>query len=133
MSANTGCDAAGTTRTRGALGAARTTAIGASIAFVLAGTALPASTAHTSGNCGAASALGTVTCVYDSPTIRGYALRVPAGVTEVHIDARGAAGGRGGTIISERAAPVGGAGGQVMASFPVTGGDLLTILVGGHG
>jgi hypothetical protein len=73
-----------------------------------------------------------VTCFYDSPAAH-YALRVPAGVTEMHIEALGAAGGSGGTISPGIAAPAGGRGGFVAADFPVAAGQVLRILVGGHG
>jgi hypothetical protein len=73
-----------------------------------------------------------VTCVYDKPTVTDYVLRVPAGVTEVHIEGRGAGGGNGGAI-EPGPAPEGGKGGVVSADFPVRGGDVLRILVGGRG
>jgi hypothetical protein len=89
--------------------------------------------AQTVGNCSAPAPLGTVTCVYDDPAVTDYLLRVPAGVTDVHIDARGAAGGSGGTVNPGVPAPAGGTGGLVAASFPVAAGDLLRIAVGGRG
>jgi Glycine rich protein len=117
---------------RSAGSALKLTAAGATIAFVLAGTAVPAAAAERSGDC-APALLGTVTCVYDRPAVSNYVFRVPAGVTEVHIDARGAGGGDGGTINFRRPAPQGAPGGLVAADFPVTPGDVLRILVGGHG
>jgi hypothetical protein len=111
----------------------RATVPAAAISLVLAGTALPASAAETSGNCGAPSTPGTVTCAYDNPTVTNYVFHVPAGVTDVHIAARGAAGGDGGTINSRVHAPKGGPGGSVAADFPVIAGDVLRILIGGRG
>jgi hypothetical protein len=108
------------------------TVTGAAITLVLAGTALPAA-ARTAGQCSAPDPLGTVTCVYDDPALTDYALRVPAGVSEVHVDARGAAGGDGGTVEAGVPAVQGGAGGLVAASFPVAAGDVLRIAVGGRG
>lgn len=133
MSRNPGCDPQPKARVRTAPVAAKLTAAGASVAFVLAATALPAAAAEARGNCGSATALGSVTCVYDDPTVTNYVLRVPAGVTDVHIDARGAAGGNGGAINTQRTAPRGGMGGLVAADFPVVPGDVLRILVGGRG
>jgi hypothetical protein len=133
MAAKPDRGAGGATKARTAFGGVKLTAVGASLIFVLAGTAPGAAAAATTGNCGAAAELGTVTCVFDNPTVDDYTLRIPDGVTEVHIDARGAAGGRGGAINSVRAAPQGGYGGLVAARFPVAPGDVLRILVGGHG
>src|SRR4051812_34104295 len=110
--------------------AAKATAAGATIALMFAGTAIPAAAAETTNPCGPASSLGVVTCIYDDPAITNYALRVPAGVTDMHIEARGAAGGDGGTIDSRIPAPTGGHGGFVAADFPVVPGDLLHVLVG---
>jgi hypothetical protein len=83
-------------------------------------------------NRGSLGAPGTVTCVYDDPAVAEYVFRVPAGVTDVHIAARGAAGGDGGTISGLLSAPEGGRGGLAAADFPVVAGDLLRVLVGGH-
>jgi hypothetical protein len=105
---------------------------GAISAFVLAGTALPAAAAEAPGNCHT-SPTDKVTCVYDKPLVSHYLLRIPAGVTEVHIDAHGAAGGDGGTINPRRRAVEGAPGGFVAASFPVVAGDVLRVQVGGHG
>ncbi len=119
-----------------ALRAAAVTATGAALTMMLAGAAIPASAAQTTGQargeCSAPSVLGSVSCVYLNPT-DNYVLRVPAGVTELHIEARGAGGGSGGTIDSVRHAPEGGLGGLVSGDFPVSGGDVLRVLVGGRG
>lgn len=133
MSANLSYDPGRAAPARTSRGAIMGTATGAAIAFVLAGTAVPAAAAQTADVCGARSSLGVVTCVYDSPAVTHYALRVPAGVTDVHIEARGAAGGNGGSINSRMLAPQGGRGGFVAADFPVAAGDLMRIVVGGHG
>ncbi len=53
---------------------------------------------------------------------------VPAGVTEVTIDAYGAAGGP-----SEGGAAPGGLGGRATATIPVTPGEALAVYVGGLG
>lgn len=118
-----------------ALGMVKATARGTAITVVLGGTmAAPAAAqaSETSGHCSSPSVLGTVTCVYRNPTVTDYVLRVPAGVTELHIEARGAGGGRGGAIEPARA-PEGGHGGLVSADFPVATGDLVRVLVGGRG
>jgi hypothetical protein len=112
--------------------AGKLTAVGAISAFILAGTAVPASAAEAPGNCNT-SPTGKVTCVYDKPVVSHYTLRIPTGVTEVHIDARGAAGGDGGTINPRKRAVEGAPGGFVAATFPVAAGDVLRVLVGGHG
>jgi hypothetical protein len=113
---------------------ARGTAVGATIAFVLAGTIVPAAAqpAYTDP-CGPPTSLGVITCVYDNPDVTDYALRVPAGVGEVRVEARGGAGGDGGTVNSRIPAPQGGHGGYVSASFPVVPDDLLRVQVGGRG
>src|SRR5207245_2188912 len=72
--------------------AGKLTAVGTISALILAGTAVPASASEAPGNCNTAPT-GKVTCVYDKPVVSHYTLHIPAGVTEVHIDARGAAGG----------------------------------------
>jgi hypothetical protein len=113
--------------------AARGTAGGATIACLVAGTAVPAGAAQGAGKCAAATRLGTVSCVYADPAFTDYVLVVPAGVDDVYIEARGAAGGDGGTINPLKPAARGGPGGLVAADFPVTPGDLLHISVGGHG
>ena len=112
--------------------AAKGTATGTTFACVLAGPAAAAA-AQPAGNCAAPTRLGTVTCVYANPAVTDHLLRVPAGVRNVHIEARGAAGGHGGTIDPLMAAARGGLGGLVAADFPVLPGDLLRISVGGHG
>ena len=56
---------------------------------------------------------------------------VPAGVTAVRIDARGAKGGS--SPITGGGTFVGGNGGRVQATYAVTPGDVLYILVGGKG
>ena len=56
---------------------------------------------------------------------------VPAGVTAVRIDARGAKGGN--SPITGGGTFVGGNGGRVQATYAVTPGDVLYILVGGKG
>lgn len=56
---------------------------------------------------------------------------VPAGVTVVRIDARGAKGGS--SPITGGGTYVGGNGGRVQATYAVTPGDVLYILVGGKG
>jgi hypothetical protein len=109
------------------------TATGATIACVLAGTGVPAAHAAATGSCTTPSATGAVTCTYDDPRVKNYALHVPAGVTTVHISAHGAAGGAGGTLDRRVATPQGGPGGLVAADFPVRPGDVLYVLVGGHG
>lgn len=121
-----------TTR-RNARRAARVSATGAAITVALAGTALPATAAQTSGSCAVLAPLNSVTCVYGNPTVTDYALRVPAGVTEVHIEARGGGGGRGSSVDPGRPVLAGGFGGLVSAAFPVAAGDVLRILVGGRG
>lgn len=118
---------------RNALRAAAVTVTGAAITVALAGTALPATAAQTSGSCAVLTPIDSVTCVYGNPAVADYALRVPAGVTEVHIEARGGGGGGGGGLHSGRAVFGGGPGGLVSADFPVAAGDVLRILVGGRG
>jgi hypothetical protein len=56
---------------------------------------------------------------------------VPAGVTAVRIDARGAKGGS--SPITGGGTYAGGNGGRVQATYAVTSGDVLQILVGGKG
>lgn len=111
----------------------RAVAVTAISAAITAGTAAAPAAAGTADHCSSSSTLGVVTCVYAEPSRTAYVLRVPDGVPEVHIEGRGAGGGNGGAIESGRPAPEGGPGGVVSAEFPVTGGDLLRILVGGRG
>jgi hypothetical protein len=66
---------------------------------------------------------GTQTFVY---TGASQQLVVPAGVTQIVVDAYGADGGRGSIA-------AGGLGGRVQATIPVTPGETLTITVGGAG
>jgi hypothetical protein len=131
MAVNPGGDAGRTLVARTALGAGKATAAGATIAFVLAGTAVPAFADQVPGKC--TTALGHVTCVYNDPTVNGYVLDIPAGVTQVSIEARGAAGGDGGTVSSKIPSAEGGDGGFAAAIFPVSPGERLHVLVGGHG
>lgn len=56
---------------------------------------------------------------------------VPVGVTAVTIDAFGAQGGQGANAASGNG--VGGPGGRVVATLPVTAGEVLTVFVGGQG
>jgi len=133
MSVNPISDTGCTATARIAFGAVKVTATGATIAFMLAATAVPAAATEVEGNCSSPTQSDTVTCLYDQPLVSHYVLRIPAGVTEVHIDAHGAAGGDGGTINPRRHAVQGAPGGSVAASFPVAAGDLLRVLVGGHG
>jgi hypothetical protein len=114
-------------------GAVRGAAVAATVVVLLAGMVVPAAAAERAGNCGAPTAPGTVSCVYTDPGVDGYVFRVPAGVGQVHVAALGAAGGSGGTIDARVPAPPGGGGGFVAADFPVSKGDLLRVLVGGHG
>jgi hypothetical protein len=129
MAANPFGNHAVTVRT--AFGAAKVTATGATIAFVLAGTAAPAFAVQLPGKC--ASSLDRVSCTYNDPTVADYVLPIPLGVNEVSIQAHGAAGGDGGTVNPKVPAPQGGEGGFAGATFPVHNGELLHILVGGHG
>jgi hypothetical protein len=115
----------------------RVTVTGATLAFVLAGTGVPAAgaqpVASKPGTCTAPTALGTVVCVYDDPAVQNYVLKVPAGVNVVRVAAHGAAGGDGGTLDRRVAAPHGAPGGSVSAEFPVSPGQVLRILVGERG
>jgi hypothetical protein len=132
MAANPlGDDAARSVALRTAYGAAKLTATGATVAFVLAGTAVPAFAQQVPGKC--VTTLDRVTCTYNDPTVDDYVLQVPLGVSEVTIEARGAAGGDGGTVSSKVPAAEGGPGGYAAATFPVHSNELLHILVGGHG
>jgi hypothetical protein len=110
----------------------KVTATGATAAVMMAAMAIPAAAAEAPGNCHT-SATDRVICVFDKPLVTHYLLRIPAGVTEVHIDAHGAAGGDGGTLNPRRRAVEGAPGGFVAANFPVAAGDVLRVLVGGHG
>lgn len=105
----------------------------ATIGLMMAGTAVPAAAAQTRGNCGAPTSLGAITCVYDDPAKTNYVFRVPAGVYDVHITAHGAAGGAGGALRPDITPSPGGTGGMVAAAFPVRPGQVLRVLVGGHG
>jgi hypothetical protein len=124
-------DRAGAAVKRTALGAVKVTATGATIAFVMASTAVPAFAEQIPGRC--SEALGRVTCVYNDPTVADYVLHVPAGVSDVSIEAHGAAGGDGGTVNSKVPAPKGGLGGYAAATFPVHPSEVLHVLVGGRG
>ena len=57
---------------------------------------------------------------------------VPPGVFEIQIDAAGAQGGAGGTNGGPTPLP-GGPGARLLATFPVTPGEILNIVVGGQG
>ena len=58
---------------------------------------------------------------------------VPAGVSQITIDAFGAQGGGGCCNSGLASRSAGGSGGRIVATVAVTGGELLTILVGGAG
>jgi len=58
---------------------------------------------------------------------------VPAGVSQITIDAFGAQGGGGCCNAGLASRSAGGSGGRIVATVAVTAGDLLTILVGGAG
>jgi hypothetical protein len=60
-----------------------------------------------------------------------YIYTVPAGVTAIRLDAKGAKGGS--SLIIGGGTYVGGQGGRVQATYAVTPGDVLYILVGGKG
>lgn len=113
--------------------AIRARATGTAVALVLVGPAVPADAAQTRGTCGAPTSLGAVTCLYDDPARSSYLFRVPTGVYDVQITAQGAGGGAGGVLRPDITPSPGGAGGMVAASFPVRPGQVLRILVGGHG
>ncbi|MGQ0847167.1 MAG: glycine-rich protein [Sporichthyaceae bacterium] len=113
--------------------AAVVTSTGAAASLVLAGLATPAAAASVPGNCAVLVPFDSVTCVYGDPSVSTYALRVPVGVTEVHIEALGGSGGAGGAFDSGRPVLAGAYGGLVSANFPVAAGDVLRILVGGRG
>jgi hypothetical protein len=132
MSAIPPCgDPGGAALRRTAFSAVKLTATGASVAFILAGTAVPASAETIQGKC--STALDHVTCVYSDPTVNDYVLRIPSGVTDVNIEARGAGGGDGGTVNDKIPAPHGAPGGLAIATFPVHAGEVLHVLVGGRG
>ncbi|MGQ0845559.1 MAG: hypothetical protein ACT4QF_15660 [Sporichthyaceae bacterium] len=114
------------------MGILKASANGAIGAVLLTGVWIPSAAAQPHDDCGAPSVLGTVTCVYDDPSVADYLLRIPAGVREVHVEARGAGGGNGG-VIEPGDAPEGGRGGLVSADFPVAGGYVVRIQVGGRG
>ncbi len=87
----------------------------------------PSAVAASAPSGGCATASGITTCTFDyTGAVESWT--VPAGVTEVTIDAYGAAGGTaaGGSI-------TGGKGAHVHATVPVTGGDALDVTVGGRG
>jgi hypothetical protein len=67
----------------------------------------------------------TVTCTFS--TVGTDTFTVPAGVSQVTIDAKGAEGGGGNFAV------VGGKGAQVQASFSVTAAEVLNVVVGGGG
>lgn len=113
--------------------AVRARVTGTAFALILVGPAVPAAGAQSSGNCGAPTSLGVVTCVYDDPAKTNDVFRVPAGVFDVHITAHGAAGGAGGVLRPDVSPSPGGPGGLVAAALPVRPGQVLRILVGGHG
>jgi hypothetical protein len=66
-----------------------------------------------------------VSCVFS--TVAASSFTVPAGVNLVTIEAKGAEGGGGNFAIA------GGKGAQVKATFPVTAGEVLNVVVGGMG
>jgi hypothetical protein len=66
-----------------------------------------------------------VTCTFS--TVGTGTFTVPVGTTQVTIEAKGAKGGPGNFGVD------GGKGAQVQASFPVTAGEVLNVLVGGMG
>jgi large repetitive protein len=94
------------------------------VGIQLAANSEPASAA---GGCGSPVVSGPnsiVTCAFTGST---STFTVPAGVVAVALAVAGAAGGS-----SAEGIP-GGNGGQEQATLPVTSGDVLTVLVGGHG
>jgi hypothetical protein len=94
------------------------------VGIQLAANSEPASAA---GGCGSPVVSGPnsiVTCAFTGST---STFTVPAGVVAVALGVTGAAGGS-----SAEGIP-GGNGGQEQATLPVTSGDVLTVLVGGHG
>lgn len=74
---------------------------------------------------------GTVTCTY-AYTGSEQTLSVPAGVTSVHVEAAGGAGGAGNTLGTWHNG-AGGLGGSVSGDVPVTPGSTLYVEVGGAG
>jgi hypothetical protein len=88
---------------RTAFGAVKVTTASATFAFVLAGMAVPASAEQIQGKC--SEAFGRVTCIYNDPTVTDYLLSIPSGVSELNIEAHGAAGGDGGSVNSKILAP----------------------------
>lgn len=87
-----------------------------------------------SGTMGTAAVDGvSVSCVTITTSSFAYTgslqtFTVPAGVSSLHIDARGAQGGGGGAL-----GGIGGLGARVEGDFAVTAGQVLTLLVGGAG
>lgn len=63
-------------------------------------------------------------------TVQTYT--VPPGVVQIQIDAAGAEGGHGGDIGAPKPMP-GGNGARLVATFAVTPGEILNIVVGGAG
>ena len=85
-------------------------------------------TLYVSASCPAAALSGTTMvarCTYDGNL---QTFTVPSGVGSITLKVDGAQGGASSTVSDD-----GGLGGQVQAEFPVTGGEMLTILVGGMG
>jgi hypothetical protein len=74
---------------------------------------------------------GTVTCQYSYKAIEQF-LVIPAGVTTVHVEATGAAGGAG-QVQGGSTAATGGAAGTVSGDLAVTDDEALFIEVGGPG
>ena len=77
------------------------------------------------GNCYNPHGAGTsITFNYSGPVIQSY--QIPPGASMIRVDAFGA---QGGSLLGEN----GGLGAQVSGTFDVSGGDVLSILVGGAG
>src|SRR5262245_55027885 len=92
--------------------------LGLLVASVMLLVLVGSSAAVASRTCSTASA--TTTCTYESTGVE-QSCTVPAGVTSVHVVARG---GRGGLS--------GGAGAQVAGDFTITPGETLYVEVGGN-
>ncbi len=96
------------------------------VALMLAALSLPTATLAADPSGGCVTAASVTTCTFDyTGAIEHWT--VPAGVTEVTVDAYGAAGGTG------LADNPGGQGAQVHVVVPVAGGDVLDVTVGGQG